>query len=84
MQTFGHESLKDACYALEEEFDDILVENLDGQTVITFEEVKRTWLGYNDFADFTWEDDGDFDIDISSFKNSIWGHFLSQFPTINV
>lgn len=84
MQYFGYNSDKEACDALEEELDEKIAENLEGQTAVTSEEVKASWLAYNDFADFLWRDGGDWDVDKSAFLNSIWGHFLSQYESIKV
>lgn len=84
MQIFGYQSITSGEEALEDEFDSRVEENLEGQTEITAAQVKEAWLEYNDFSDYLMQDDDEYDVDITAFNNSIYGHFLSQFPSIRL
>lgn len=84
MQIYGFTNINAGSDALEEEFDDKVAEYLAGQQEITAEQVKDAWLAYNDFADYLMADDDEYDVDITSFNNSVYGHMLSQFPSIKI
>lgn len=84
MQIFSHQSLFSGEEALEEELDSKIAENLEGQSEITAEQVKAAWLAYNDYSDYLMQDGDEYDVDITSFNNSVYGHFLSQFPAISL
>lgn len=84
MQIYGFTSINAGIDALEEEFDDKVAEYLEGQEEVTAARVKEAWLAYNDFEDYLMADDDEYDVDITSFNNSVYGHMLSQFPSIKV
>jgi hypothetical protein len=84
MQIYSHMSRFSGEEALEEELDSKIEENLEGQSEITAEKVKSAWLAYNDYSDYLMADGDEFDVDITSFNNSVYGHFLSQFPMISL
>lgn len=82
MQIFSHQSIASGIEALEDEFDSQVEDHLEGQNSITLAQVKDAWLTYNHFQDYLMLDLDEYDIDITSFNNSIYGHLLSQFPSL--